>query len=161
MKKISAIISTYNSARFIAGRLDDLLRQTITKDLEIIVIDSGSCENEGSIARDYMSRHSNIVYIRTEIRESIYKAWNRAIKIAFGEYITNANCDDRLRPDALEVLARELDNDQEVALVYGDFFITGYPNMTFYEHIRTGYSLKPEFSAGIMLSGCHIGPQPL
>jgi glycosyltransferase involved in cell wall biosynthesis len=161
MRKITAIISTYNSARFIAGRLDDLLGQTMAKDLEIIIIDSGSEQNEGVIVREYTSRYPNIVYVRTEMRESIYKAWNRAIEKASGRYITNANCDDRLRPDALEVLANELDKDPDVALVYSDFLITGYPNMSFYNHVRTGYSLRPDFIPGMMLSGCYMGPQPM
>ncbi|MBK6913999.1 MAG: glycosyltransferase family 2 protein [Ignavibacteriales bacterium] len=38
----------------------------------------------------------------------MYKAWNRAIRIAKGKYITNANTDDLLRRDALEILAENL-----------------------------------------------------
>jgi glycosyltransferase involved in cell wall biosynthesis len=158
--RISAIVSTYNSERFFEGKLRDLLGQTCAESLEIIIIDSGSCENERAITEGYQARHENIVYVRTE-RETVYAAWNRGVRLARGEYITNANTDDRLRPDAFEILAAELDSDHDVALVYGDFYITGYENQTFYDHIRTGYSNKPEFSPAIMLSGCHMGPQPM
>jgi len=164
MKKeylVSAIISVYKAEKFIKGKLDDLLAQTIGDRLEIIIIDSESPENEREIIRSYQEKHANIIYERTSERESIYKAWNRGIQKARGKYITNANCDDRLRPDAFEILVDELDNNQDVALVYGDFYITGYPNMTFNDHVRTGYSLKPEFSPEIMLPGCHMGPQPM
>jgi GT2 family glycosyltransferase/Tfp pilus assembly protein PilF len=108
-----------------------------------------------------MEEHSNLQYIRTEQRETIYEAWNRGIRAARGKYITSANTDDRLRPDALERLARELDDHPEVALVYGDFFITNTENQEFDKHIRTGYSLKPEYTPEIMLDGCHMGPQPM
>lgn len=55
----------------------------------------------------------------------------------------------------------ELDAHPEIALVYGDILMTGYENQTFDSHIRTGYCLRPDWSPGIMLTGCHMGPQPM
>ena len=75
--------------------------------------------------------------------------------------MTNANTDDRLRSDSLELMAAELDAHPDIALVYGDFFITSFENMPFLEHIRTGYSIKPVYDPSIMLHGCHMGPQPV
>ncbi|HXG49048.1 MAG TPA: sulfotransferase, partial [Methylomirabilota bacterium] len=158
---VSAIVSTYASERFMEGRLRDLLAQTLGDRLEIIVVDSASPENEGAIVKRFAERHPNIRYLRTEKRETIYQAWNRACRIARGRYLTNANTDDRLRPDALERLARELDEHPEVAVVYGDFFITNSENQEFHRHIRTGYSRKPDYQPGIMRDGCHMGPQPM
>jgi len=158
---VSAIVSTYQNERFIEGRLQDLLAQTLGDQLEIIVVDSGSPENEGEIVRRYAAQHANVKYIRTAERETVYQAWNRGIQASSGRYVTNANTDDRLRPDALQLLAAELDAHPEIALVYADFFITGYENMTFPDHVRTGYSRKPDYEPSIMLHGCHMGPQPL
>jgi GT2 family glycosyltransferase len=159
--RVSAIVSTYKNERFIEGRLKDLLAQTLGDQLEIIVVDSGSPENEGAIVRRYQKQHPNIQYIRTEQRENVYQAWNRGIRAASGKYISNANTDDRLRPDALEVLAQELDQNPSIALVYADFWITGFENQEFGNHICTGYSLKPDYHPNVMLAGCHIGPQPV
>ena len=80
------------------GRLENLTSQTLflRGRTEIIVIDSASSQNEKAIVQDFQKEHDNISYFRTSQRESLYKAWNRAIKIAAGEYITNANTDDRL-----------------------------------------------------------------
>jgi GT2 family glycosyltransferase/glycosyltransferase involved in cell wall biosynthesis len=61
----------------------------------------------------------------------------------------------------LEVLARELDQNPSIALVYADFWITGLENQEFGNHICTGYSLKPDYHPNIMLAGCHMGPQPM
>ena len=158
---VSAIISTYKSEKYIEGKIQDLLNQTIADRLEIIIIDSHSPENEKAIATKYARKHENIKYIRTETRESIYKAWNRGIKAARGKYITNANTDDRLKPDALEILKNELDTNEDIALVYGDFFISNCENQDFYDHVRCGYSIKPDYAPNIMLSGCHMGPQPM
>src|SRR5208337_1903982 len=95
---VSAIVSTYNAERFLRGCLEDLEAQTIAARLEIIVVDSGSHQNEQAIVEEFQRRYNNIVYIRTEERESLYAAWNRGVKAARGKYLTNANTDDRHRP---------------------------------------------------------------
>jgi Glycosyl transferase family 2 len=69
--RVSAMVSTYKNERFIEGRLKDLLAQTLGDQLEIIVVDSGSPENEGAIVRRYQKQHPNIHYIRTEQRENV------------------------------------------------------------------------------------------
>jgi tetratricopeptide (TPR) repeat protein len=43
---VTAIVSTYNSEKYIEGCLQDLLSQTIANRLEVIVVDSGSQQNE-------------------------------------------------------------------------------------------------------------------
>jgi GT2 family glycosyltransferase/Flp pilus assembly protein TadD len=161
--KVSAIVSTYNSERFTKGCLQDLIAQTLfeTGELEIIVVDSGSQQSEGSIVKEFQQNFSNIRYIRTETRETIYQAWNHGIKAASGTYITTSNSDDRHRKDALAILANELHNNPEIALVYADVFVTNSENQVFGEHIRCGYHVRPEYSPKIMLSGCHMGPQPM
>lgn len=161
--KVTAIVSVYKAGRFIKGCLDDLLNQTLYKkgELEIVIINSNSPENEHEIITGYESRYDNIVYIRTEEREPIYTAWNRGVRAASGKYVTNANTDDRHREDALEVLANELDNNSGVQLVYADIYVTEKENDLF-ENAK-GYSEvnRPEFKPDIMLTGCHMGPQPM
>lgn len=158
---VSAIVSAYKSERFIGECLKNLLLQTIADKLEIIVIDSASPEKEGEIVKHYQKDHWNIVYYRTETRETLYQAWNRGIRMALGQYITNANTDDRLRNDAYEIMSRELEANENIALVYADYFITPFENQTFAEHIRSGYCRRPDYSPSIMLAGCHMGPQPM
>lgn len=125
---ISAIISTYNSERFIRGKIEDLLQQTIFDKLEIVIVNSGSQQNEEEIIKEYIEKYPNIKYIRTEERETIYKAWNRGIKISNGKYITNTNTDDRLKENALEILSTELEKYPNVGVVYADQYITTMQN---------------------------------
>ena len=117
---LSAIVSTYNSERFLRGCLEDLERQTIANELEIVVVDSASQEDEGAIVKEFQERYSNLVYIRTQERETLYRAWNRGIKAASGKYVTNANVDDRHRADAMEILVQTLEENPDVTLVYAD-----------------------------------------
>jgi|GEM_PF-853030 glycosyltransferase involved in cell wall biosynthesis/GT2 family glycosyltransferase/Flp pilus assembly protein TadD len=158
---VTAIVSTYASAAFLRGRLENLLAQTLGDRLEVVVIDSCSPENDAEIAREFARRDPRVRVVRTSERETIYKAWNRGVEMARGKYLTNANTDDILRGDALERLAAELDSHPGIDLGYGDFWITHEPNQTFLGSRKIGYSLKPEFSPSIMLTGCHMGPQPM
>jgi len=160
---ISAIVSTYNSEEFIAGCLNDLLSQSIAERLEIVVVDSGSEQKEGDIVKDYQRSWPNIKYIRTEQRETVYKAWNRGIMASTGRYITNANTDDRHRHDAFEVMARALDNMPHIALVYGDVALT-YNKTDSLESLK-GKQIPilrwDDWDRLLLLQKCFIGPQPM
>ena len=158
---VTAIVSTYNSEKYLRGCLDDLEAQSLAARLEIIVVDSGSSENEAAVVREYQSRYSNIHYIRTEARETIYSAWNRAISAARGKYLTNANTDDRHRHDAFESMVRMLEADPGLALVYADSAVTAEENARFEDAPVTGWFRWPEFDARQLFSVCYIGPQPM
>jgi glycosyltransferase involved in cell wall biosynthesis/ADP-heptose:LPS heptosyltransferase/tetratricopeptide (TPR) repeat protein/ubiquinone/menaquinone biosynthesis C-methylase UbiE len=157
---VSAIVSAYNSEQFLRGCLEDLENQTIADKLEIIVVNSGSEQNEESIVKEFQEKYSNIVYIKTE-REGLYSAWNRAIKAASGQFLTNANTDDRHRRDAFEVMANTLLKNADVALVYGNQIITDTPNPSFENHHVIEMAKRPEFNRQRLLFGCCVGSQPM
>ncbi len=159
---VTAIVSTYNSERYIEGCLQDLVEQTLYKKggLEIIVVDSGSQQNEGNIVRWYAERYSNIHYIRTE-RETIYAAWNRAVQAASGRYLTNANTDDRHKNTALERMADELDRRADIALVYADSFVTEHENDSFETASICAALRYPQFDRRLLFQLCYIGPHPM
>jgi glycosyltransferase involved in cell wall biosynthesis/tetratricopeptide (TPR) repeat protein len=159
---VSAIVSAYNAELYLRDCLTDLLRQTIADKLEIVVVDSGSQENEREIVAEFMARHRNIVYVRSEQRETVYAAWNRGIKIARGKYLTNANTDDRHRQDALEVLARTLDQNPRIALVYADCLSTRSGGETFETARQVAVLNWLDFNRhDLWQKGCFVGPQPM
>ena len=125
-------------------------------------MDSASPQNERTIVEEFQQRYANIVYIRTEQRETVYGAWNRAIRASRGKYLTSANTDDRHRPDALEVLARTLERQPEIALVYADCLITRTENETFETaHPVNTYRWLDFNPEDLLLKGCFVGPQPM
>jgi len=157
---VSAIVSTYNSEKYIRGCLEDLESQTIADKLEIIVINSGSEQNEESIVEEFQKKYGNIVYIKTE-REGLYSAWNRAVKVASGQFLSNANTDDRHRKDAFEVMANTLLENTDIALVYGDQIVTDTPNPTFKNHHVIEWARRSEFSKERLLFYCCVGSQQM
>lgn len=158
---VSAIVSCYNSARFLRACLDDLEAQTIADRLEIIVVDSGSQQREGEMVRKYRERYGNIVYLRTEERESVYAAWNRAIQVARGRYLTNANTDDRHLPQALEVLAGALEAHPEAGVAYADCAVTRKENTSLDRGPICGRFRWPDFDRRALFRACFVGPQPM
>jgi tetratricopeptide (TPR) repeat protein/glycosyltransferase involved in cell wall biosynthesis len=150
--RVSAIVSTYASERFIKGRLQNLVEQSLFKkgELEIIVIDSNSPENEKSVVDQFLAQHPEIIYLRTPERETVYAAWNRGIEMARGTYCVNANTDDRFAPDALEGMADVLDAHPEYDAAYGNWLFTRVPNDTFNSSTAKRLFVYPEFHPGLL-----------
>lgn len=162
--RVSAIVSLYRAERFVRNCLDDLISQTLFQrgELEIVVIDSASPEGEWGIVSEYVARFPDrIRALRTPEREGLYAAWNRGIRMARGTYVTNANADDRHRLDALEILAKALDDSPDADLAYADCIVTFRENETVEDHVRSGLLLRPEWRPEILSEGCHMGPQPV
>ena len=158
---VSVIVSSYAAETFMRECLSDLERQTIRDKLEIIVVDAASPEQDGTIALEFQNRHRNISYLRTPTRIGVYAAWNLAIRLARGRYITPFSTNDRLRRDAYEILARTLDEDSAVSLVYGDTYLTDQPHQTFERHDRIGTWKWPDYDYNYLLEHCCIGPHPM
>jgi glycosyltransferase involved in cell wall biosynthesis len=163
MIKVSALVSVYKSMEFIDECLNDLIEQSLFKkgELEIVIIDSASPENESAIIQKYQAQYPNIVYNRTAEREPLYKAWNRGIALARGEFVTNANTDDRHHPECLEILCKALEASPKIDLVYADVFESDTANQTFHQNPGTKKYTYPDFFAPLSLMFYQFGCQPL
>jgi len=160
---ISAILSYYNAKSFINSCIEDLLIQTIhlSGKLQIIIIDSGSNENEGEILRGFQNNYSGIKYIRTDKRESLYKAWNRGLEVASGEYITNANTDDRHHFECLERLVNKLEEHPDCDVAYGNLYRSTVANETFDLNDKSKPCFSQRYHPGSLLLHDFIGAQPV
>lgn len=161
--RVSAIVSTYRSAAFIGECLDDLTGQTIADRLEIIVIDAASPEDERSVVTDYQRRfpHIPIRYFRTPERIGVYAAWNLAARMAEGDYLISCSTNDRLRSDACEILARTLDEQPDVSLVYGNSLMSQRPHQRFEEAELCSLYLWSDYRYEDLLDRCMVGPHPM
>lgn len=147
--RVSAIISAYHCEGYLRGRIDNLLQQTERP--EIIIV----CQN-GSREHDIACEYEQVIVIATRDIPTIYEAWNIGIKAANGKYVTNANSDDRLKPNALKTMADILDKESTYGLAYADSEIVteiGGKVAGVYKWIEGGLDE--------LLSGCFIGPMPV
>ena len=159
--RVTAIVSTYASGEFIGECLHDLLNQTIADEIEIIVIDAASPQNERAVVERFQRDHPNIRYHRTSERIGIYAAWNLAVKMAQGKYLISCSTNDRLREDACEILARSLDDQEDIALVYGNSFLTKVPHQTLDNAELCSMYVWPEYSYETLLDRSMVGPHPM
>ncbi len=113
MPRVSVIIPTYNSARFITATLDSVLAQSY-RDFEIIVVDDGSTDNTRNVIQPYLDR---ITYIYQQNSERS-AARNNGMTHASGDYIAFLDSDDLWASEKLKRQVAVLDAHPEVALVY-------------------------------------------
>ena len=113
--RVSAIVTAYNGAAFIADAIESILAQTQPVD-EIVVIDDGSIDNTADIADSYRSR--GVRCIRQENR-GLPGARNRGIAETIGDFIAFLDCDDSWLPEKNAVEVQYLVEHPEVALVTG------------------------------------------
>ena len=154
---VSALVSTWRAERFMRGLLEDLEAQSIADKIEIIVVDSASPEREGEIVREFQQRYANIRYYRTACRENSHVTLNRAIALSRGRYLTVANTDDRHRRDCFELLARALEENSDVGIVYPDTLIGTEPNEPFEQSTASCRHDWPDYNHGTVLSCCLFG----
>jgi hypothetical protein len=156
LPKISIITSVYDGDEFIEPFLEDITSQTIFEDkCELILINAASPGNEEEIISKYVEKYpNNIVYKKLDEDPGIYGVWNMAVEMSTGDFLTNANLDDRKAPNSLEAHAKTLFANEEVELVYADSYITNKPNETFLNNSsqERRYNFE-EFSKEGMLRG--------
>ena len=155
LPKVSIITSVYDGDEFIRPFLEDITRQTIFEEkCELILINANSPGNEEEVIKEYLEKYpNNIIYEKLDEDPGIYGVWNKAIEMSSGEYITNANLDDRKSANSLELHAKGL-LQNDVDLVYSDMAITTEPNETWESNTSNGrkYNMA-EFSLDNLLRG--------
>lgn len=107
--KLSIIVPVYNVADYLAKCLDSLLAQDLSQDeYEIIVVNDGSTDNSGEIAKQYSEKFPNIVLIN-QVNQGLSGARNTGIANARGEYVQFVDSDDYLEFNVLRGLLEQID----------------------------------------------------
>lgn len=122
MKKVSVIIPNYNHAAYLKKRIDSVLNQTRT-DFEVLILDDNSQDNSKDIIESY-SNHpkvSCILFNETNSGSTISQ-WEKGLNLANGDYIWIAESDDWADNNFLELLMKEMEKDEAVALAYCQSF---------------------------------------
>lgn len=101
-KRVSIVLTTYNTAEFLAVSLNSLLMQTYPN-LEIIVVDDASTDNTLEIVQEFQSLYKNkIKLIKLQKNHGSYIAKNIGASYATGDLITFHDADDWAHPQRIE-----------------------------------------------------------
>jgi len=158
--RISIITSVYKGDAFIRDFLEDIVRQTIFSECELIIINANSPENEEPIILEHCKQYPNIIYVRLAKDPGLYAVWNMGTQMARADFIANANIDDHRNPEILEMHARALEENPGVDVVYSDFYISETPNRRFEDSDKCYLLSKGEFSLSNAWQ-CQPGPFPM
>jgi glycosyltransferase involved in cell wall biosynthesis len=111
MRSTSIVIPVFNRAHLVHRAIDSALGQTVP--CEVVLVDHGSTDNIGELARRYGDR---IRYVRREQDRGALASWRDGIEQATGELVHITYDDDWLQPTFVERCEPLLRSD--VAFVY-------------------------------------------
>jgi glycosyl transferase family 2 len=114
---VSVLMPTYRQDVFISRAIESLLSQTLSS-WELLIINDGSPDKTDDIVSTYII-DNRIRYYRFGNNRGIGAALNFALHHARGSYIAYLPSDDLYYPKHLETLAKRLDTDPEIYLMYG------------------------------------------
>lgn len=110
MSKISVIVPIFNAESYIAECLKSIQNQTYTN-LEVIVINDGSCDNSGKICKDFANNDERFIYIEQN-NKGVCEARNKGLEISSGDYIFFSDADDWLEPESIQKLYNSIINNK-------------------------------------------------
>jgi glycosyltransferase involved in cell wall biosynthesis len=90
--QLSIIVPIYQVEDYLDETLQSIALIT-GLEYEVLMIDDGSTDGSGEIAKRYASEHGSFIYRRTE-NQGVSAARNKAISMASGEYIAFCDGDD-------------------------------------------------------------------
>jgi glycosyltransferase involved in cell wall biosynthesis len=111
---ISVMIGVYNAERYLGEAIDSVFAQTYTP-IELIVVDDGSTDGSGDVARAYGDR---LTFARQE-NAGNGAARNRAVELAQGRLFAFLDADDRFVPTKLERQYAAMTADPALDVVFG------------------------------------------
>lgn len=117
--RFSVIVPAYNAERTLPACLESVKSQTYP-DFEVIVIDDGSLDETGKIAKAYADADERFHYIRQE-NAGVSASRNQGLRAAVGEFVVFLDSDDRYEPDYLQEFHRLIQSNPTC-----DHFWCGY-----------------------------------
>ncbi len=115
-KKVSIVIPTYNREKLIVKCIDSAIKQTY-KNIEIIIVDNCSTDNTWKVLENYKKQDERIIISKNNENLGPVRNWEKAIKIATGEYIKILWSDDWIDEKFIEKTLPYFE-DPEIAFVY-------------------------------------------
>ncbi len=115
MNKVSVLMAAYNHEAYIREAIESVIMQSY-QDWEMIVVNDGSTDRTGDIARQYEPR---IIYIE-QANRGCPSALNRAFHDSKGKYVVVLPSDDYFLPYALARLVEFMEGHNDVDIVYTD-----------------------------------------
>lgn len=120
--RVTALVPSYNHARYLRQRIESIMRQTYSN-VELIVIDDCSDDDSDEIIKSLHEQYDFIYFRNPYNSRSPFAAWERGISLGTGDYIWICESDDYAEPGFLEVTVEALMNHKEAVMAYCDSWV--------------------------------------
>jgi len=118
--RVSALIPSYNHARFVRAAVESALGQTGLPEggLEVVIVDDGSTDASPEILRELAADPR----VRLEVRENqgISRTFQRLLELAQGEFVAYCCSDDRWHPTHLAGALEQLEATPAATVCFGN-----------------------------------------
>lgn len=142
---LTVIIPIYNVENFLRQCLDSLVMQTDTH-FNVILVNDGSVDTSGSIAKEYCERYKEMFSYYEQENKGQGAARNLGLKYVRTPYVTFLDSDDWWKPRSMESIIRaiqECDADPDLIFtcpsVY-DMATSGYSDWRDNDYIKSIFS---------------------
>ena len=122
---VSVVVPIYNVEEYISKCLKSLENQTL-KEIEIILVNDGSTENSGKIAKEYADELPQKFKYLEKKNGGLSDARNYGMKYVTGDYVAFLDSDDYVEKETYELLYKKA-KEEDADYVECDF-IWEYPN---------------------------------
>ncbi|WJN51639.1 glycosyltransferase [Pseudomonas asiatica] len=149
MPKVSIIIPTYNTGRYVLDAIDSVLQQTYPN-VELIVVDDGSTDDTAALLEQHPG---NFIRYR-QVNAGQSAAMNFGWQQSSGELLGYLSADDRLHPRAVEAIVATMAKEPEAVLAYPDFCVIDEDS----KHVRTVQT--PDYEERLLIANFQCLPGP-
>ena len=145
---VSVVITVFNGEKYLIEAIESVLGQTY-RSFELIVVDDGSTDNSGAIAKSFASQLQ--YFYQDNGGQGI--ALNRGIELSRGCFLSFLDADDIWKENKLMHQIEALDNNPDADMVFGQVeqFYSSELDENHRKRIRIPARVMPGFFKGSML----------
>ena len=111
--RLSMVVAMYNVAPYLDAFCESLVdQQGGVDDLEVILVDDGSTDVTGDIARGWVARHRHLFRLLEQPNAGVAAARNAGLAAARGDWVSFPDPDDFLAPGYLAAMRAEIARPQ-------------------------------------------------
>lgn len=118
---VTIICLCYNHEAYVVESLNSAVGQSYFP-IELIIVDDYSTDSSKTIIKNWLEKNPEIQFIANETNLGNTKSFNKALKLAKGEYIIDLAADDILLPNCVsfQIDAFQNSNYKNLGVVYGN-----------------------------------------
>lgn len=149
MPKVSIIIPTYNTGRYVLDAIDSVLAQSYPN-VELIVVDDGSTDDTSALLQQHAGNFTRFRQANAGQSAAMNFGWQQSS----GELLGYLSADDRMHPKAVEVIVEAMASAPDAVLAYPDFCVIDEHS----EPVRT--VTTPEYEERLLIANFQCLPGP-